>query len=489
MSTTMDRGATGSPRRQRLGVQDALWIVMDTPGNLMVVDSLFWTAEPIDWERYLADIRERLWDRYPVFRSIAVRDDDGSWWWEEQEDADLGDRYEHVVLPAPGGDEELQALVAEQRVAPLDPAEPLWRSILVDGYRGGSAVLFRAHHAIADGIRMVQLTLSVFDTSPDGGQVLPPSATASAAGATDGRDRHPGLLGRASATVGASAQLARTAAINPIGAAHTALTLAGAAAGAVGARALRTVPGDLDTVRKLALGTRNDNAAWTGHVGDRKVITWSEPLSLADTKRVAHAHGATVNDVLVTCLADSLRAYLDAHGTVCHSVTWDVPVNLQPFDPALPVALGNGFALVQLELPTNLRDIEHALRTVQDRMGRIKRGHEAAVDFGIQALIARMSKGLYRATIDLLANRAVGVLTNVPGPQVPLYVAGRKVEAMMGWAPLAANQAMSMTIYSYDGRVFVGLAADAGLVPDAHRIMTGFVDAFERLSEASSGRR
>ena len=272
MSTTTDRGATGSPCRQRLGVQDALWIEMDTPGNLMVVDSLFWTAEPIDWDRYLADIRERLWDRYPVFRSIAVRDDDGSWWWEEQEDADLGARYEHVVLPAPGGDEELQALVAERRVAPLDPAEPLWRSVLVDGYRGGSAVLFRAHHAIADGIRMVQLTLSVFDTSPDGGQVVPPSAPTTAAGATDARDRHQSLLGRAGATVGVSAQLARTAVTNPLGAAHTALTLAGAAAGAVGARAFSTVPGDLDTVRKLTVGTRNDNAVWTGHVGDRKVI-------------------------------------------------------------------------------------------------------------------------------------------------------------------------------------------------------------------------
>ena len=92
--------------------------------------------------------------------------------------------------------------------------------------------------------------------------------------------------------------------------------------------------------------------------GDRKVITWSEPLSLADTKRVAHVHGATVNDVLVTCVADSLRSYLDAHRTVCRSVTWDVPVNLQPFDPDLPIVLGNGFALVQLELPTDIGDID-----------------------------------------------------------------------------------------------------------------------------------
>jgi diacylglycerol O-acyltransferase len=115
-------------------------------------------------------------------------------------------------------------------------------------------------------------------------------------------------------------------------------------------------------------------------------------------------------------------------------------------------------------------------------MGRIKRGHEAVVDFAVQAAISRMSKRLYRATIDLLANRAVGVLTNVPGPRIPLYVAGQKVEGMMGWAPLTADQVMSVTIFSYDGKVFVGIAADAGLVPGHERIVDGFADAFRRLS-------
>ena len=158
--------------RQRLGVQDALWLEMDKPGNLMVVDSLFWTATPIDWDRYLDATRQRLWDRYPVFRSVVVRGEDGAWYWEEQPDADLAARYDRVVLPEPGGDAELQALIASERTAPLDRSEPLWRAVLVDGFNGGSAVLFRGHHAIADGIRMVQLALSIFDASPDGATVV-----------------------------------------------------------------------------------------------------------------------------------------------------------------------------------------------------------------------------------------------------------------------------------------------------------------------------
>ena len=494
--------------RQRLGVQDALWLEMDKPGNLMVVDSLFWTATPVDWDRYRDLVKERLWDRFPAFRSVVVRGDDGAWYWEEQAGADLEARYERAVLPEPGGDAELQDLISSQRVVPLDRGEPLWRAVLVDGFHGGGAVLFRTHHAIADGIRMVQVTLSVFDAGPDGADAPVTEARrrepsrVPAPGPTDG---HPSVVSQvrsgATSVASTSLQLAHSAVTNPVGAAHTALTMSGAMSGSVvgavrsGARTARDLgsrgvppflsgmPGDVDTARKLVLGTRNDNTRWTGTVGARKAVAWSPPLSLDDVKAVAHDHGATVNDVLVTCVAESLRAYLQRHRAVCRSVTWDVPVNLKPFDPDLPVVLGNSFALVQLELPTNIDDPVRTLGVVGRRMGRIKSGHEAVVDFGVQAAISRMSTRLYRFTIDLLANRAIGVLTNVPGPQMPLYVAGQKVEGMMGWAPLTADQVMSFTIYSYDGKVFVGIAADAGLVPEHEQIVDGFADAFRRLSQ------
>jgi diacylglycerol O-acyltransferase len=491
--------------RQRLGVQDALWLEMDKPGNLMVVDSLFWAATPIDWDRYLEIVRERLWDRYPVFRSVAVHAEDGAWYWEELPDATLESRLERVVLPAPGGDAELQDLIASQRTEPLDRSEPLWRAMMVDGYNGGSAVLFRGHHAIADGIRMVQLALSVFDASPDGGPVdaaavAVPYPKLSLAPDTEPADAAPSRLGQlrslAGNLAGASLGLTRSAVTNPVGALDSTITLSQSAIASMasrtrsvmGARSLgmpgffAAVPGDVDTARKLILGTRNDNTMWTGSVGQSKAVAWSPALSLADVKAVAHAQRATVNDVLVACVADSLRSYLHKHSAVCHSVNWDVPVNLKPFDVDLPLELGNSFALVQLELPTNIDDPVRTLEVVRHRMGRIKRGHEAAVDYAVQAAISRMSKRLYRATIDLLANRAVGVLTNVPGPQVPLFIAGQKVEGMMGWAPMTADQVMSVTIFSYDGKVFVGIAADTGLVPESGLIVDGFADAFLRLS-------
>jgi diacylglycerol O-acyltransferase len=488
--------------RRRLGTQDALWLEMDKPGNLMVVDSLFWTAEPIDWDVWSQVAKERLWDRFPVFRSVVVRGEDGGWWWEERTDLDFDDRQEHVVLPEPGGDAELQALIASVRTVPLDRSEPLWRAVLVDGYHGGSAVLFRAHHAIADGIRMVQVTLSVFDPAPEG-RSRPRRASVStlAAPPTPRSSAAPGVGTPAGSVARTSVQLARSVVTNPVGAAHSTLAVTGSVIGAVGSRArsalgrrpdlppfLAGVPGDVDTARKLVLGTRNDTTTWTGSVGAQKAIAWSPPIPLEDVKAVARAQDATVNDVLVTCVAESLRRYVEGHGAVCHSVTWDVPVNMVPFDPALPVELGNSFALVQLELPTNIEDPLRTLQVVRHRMRRIKAGHEAVVDFGVQALFSHLTSRVYRFAVDLIANRAIGVLTNVPGPREALYVGGRRIEGMMGWAPLSGDQVMSFTIYSYDAKVFVGIAADAVLVPDHEQVVDGFVEAFRALERLTPAR-
>ena len=146
--------------RRQLGVQDALWLEMDRPTNLMVVDSLVWTANPIDWNRFRVIAKERLWERYRVFRSVAVRGDDDAWYWEEQLGDDFEAHFEHVQLSEPGDDAVLQELIGSQRTVPLDRDKPLWKMFLVDGYQDGSAIFIRSHHALADGIRMVQWAMS-----------------------------------------------------------------------------------------------------------------------------------------------------------------------------------------------------------------------------------------------------------------------------------------------------------------------------------------
>jgi diacylglycerol O-acyltransferase len=527
--------------RHDMGVQDALWLEMDRPSNLMVVDALLWTSEPIDWDGFAAVAKERLWDRYRVLRSVAVHDD-STWCWEEQPSDEFESHLTRIRLPKPGGDAELQDFVGSQRTVPLDRSRPLWVVFCIDGFKGGSAVLIRTHHAIADGIRMVQLAMSLFDATPEGGAILAPPVKHHAARevestqplaarvrdevgavanelldlttelgktvgnaltdpvgtARTGIDAVGKVVGEITSAAGQSLERAANSLTNPVGIAHGAAGAVAGTADSTGARLrhamrprlpgdgplvdlLSSSPGDIDYARKLLLGTRNDPTIWTGSVGTRKVVAWSDPLPLASVKEAARAHNATVNDVLVTCVAGTLHTYLTAHDASCASVNWMIPVNLKPLDLTLPEELGNSFAIVQLELPTGTADPLAVLDVVKHRMGRIKNGHEAAITFRLQEVISGFNDSVYRATVDLLANRAIGVLTNVPGPPIPVYLAGQQVEGMVGWAPLSGDQPMSFTIYSYDGKVFVGIACDADLVPDHEQIVEGFAAAFHRL--------
>ncbi len=372
-------------------------------------------------------------------------------------------------------------------------------------------------------MRMVQLAMSLFDASPEGGPILGPSVAQHAA-----RPHPPGqrLTERARSGAGDAARTARQAISlvgeviataadaprilkhfndfgqlavrNPVGAGHT-LIAAAWATGSDVATAVRAslpgggvlvdvfsaAPGDVDTVRKLLLGTRNDATIWTGAAGDEKGVAWSEPVPLAQVKVVAKANNCTVNDVLVAGVAATLHDYLQAHHARCSSVTFMVPVNLKPLDLTLPDTLGNDFALVQLELPTDQPDVRRVLAAAKRRMNRIKHGHEAALAFRLQEAIAGLNRGLYEASVDLFTNRTLGTLTNVPGPPMPVFLAGSRVEGIVGWAPVSGDQPMSFTISSYSGTVIVGIACDKTLVPDHETIVDGFATAFARLVEAS----
>ena len=512
--------------RRRLGVQDALWLEMDRPNNLMVVDSVIWTAQPLDFAKVRAVVEERLLNRYPVFRSLAVKDDDGSWWWELDENFDFDNHVALISLKKPDDPRALQELVGAHRTEMLDRNRPLWQAIWVKRDRAASALILRSHHAIADGMRMVQLSMSLFDATPQGGPIMAPAVIqqgvqtqppgqsvaqrvrATAAGAAQAAG---GVISRVTGALGGLAdapqalqqvgRMGRFALRNPLGAGDTVVH----AVQATGAAVVQTVraallpgggsmvdvfsaaPGDVDTLRKLLIGTRNDATIWTGEAGGEKSVAWSEPMSLPAIKAVARANRCTVNDVLVTTVAGTLHDYLKAHGARCSSVTFMVPVNLKPIDLTLPETLGNEFALVQLELPTDEPDAGKVLEAAKRRMDRIKNGHEAAVAFRLQETIAGFSRSLYEASVDLFTNRTLGTLTNVPGPPMPVYLAGSLVDGMVGWAPISGDQPMSFTIYSYDGEVTVGIACDTKLVPDHEMIIEGFGAAFARLVDATPG--
>ena len=149
---------------------DSLWLELDRPSNLITITSLMWTATPIDPDRLRAVLRDRLLVRYPVFRqrpelrSGPLR----SGTWVDDEDFDLDRHLVVGTVPAPGDRAALQAFIGAERATVLDPAHPLWRVHLLQNYRGGSALVQRYHHSLADGIRLTQVMLRMLDPVDDG---------------------------------------------------------------------------------------------------------------------------------------------------------------------------------------------------------------------------------------------------------------------------------------------------------------------------------
>jgi len=495
-----------------MGVQDALWLEMDRPTNIMVADVAVWTAEPLDFGPLTAALAERLVERFPVFRSRAATDGGGDWCWEPDPDFDIANHVSSAALPNPDDPRCMHELVAAHRTKILDRNRPLWQVIWVERYRGGSAIILRSHHALADGMRLVQLAMSLFDAAPEGGAILGPGVAQYAAQPEPPRaplSRRLRTAATESATVArttrrmlaatpprSAARLFRFALWNPLGALHTAIHALRRSAttlrralppGGFLARALARAPGDVDTARKFVLGTRNDATIWTGPASGSKGVAWSSPLPLSAVKAVAKVHGCTVNDVLVATVASALHDYLRSQHARCDSVAFMVPVNLKPLDLSVPETLGNEFALVQLELPTDEPDPVIVLNTARRRMNRIKKSNEAAVAFRLQEVISGLSRNLYEASVQLFTNRTLGVLTNVPGPPIPVYLAGALVEGIAGWAPVSGDQPMSFSICSYNGDVVVGIACDTELVPGYGSIVDGFAVAFDRLVAATPG--
>ena len=218
-----------------------------------------------------------------------------------------------------------------------------------------------------------------------------------------------------------------------------------------------------------------------GKPGVAKTVAWSEPMPLDLVKAVGYVAGGSVNDVLLSCVAGALRAYLIERGDNPDGVEIRamIPVNLRR--PGAENRLGNRFGLVALTLPLGIANPLARLAAVRARMEALKGSYQAPVTLGVLSLVGMAPKALQTQVLDLLAKKATAVMTNVPGPGQPLYMAGGKLAQMMFWVPQSGDIGMGVSILSYNGGVQFGLVTDKSFVPDPQNIVGRFFPEFERL--------
>ena len=453
------------PRRERMSSVDTAWLRMDRATNRMAIVGVLVLDTPLDYERLKAVLAARFL-RYDRFR-MRPREDLASAWWEEAPRFDLDRQLKRVRLPGRGGPDALKRFVGRLAPRPFDPRRPWWEFHLVEHYGSGSAVVVRIHHSYADGIALIGVMLSLTTEAPE------PAADAAAPPAAPPKhDGSEGLLAQLFEPVAGALRLSGDVLEQYLALLRDPQKVLDYAriAGSVAAEVaqLVTMPDDSRTRFK-------------GAAGVEKAVAWTEPLSLDEVKAVGKVLDCSVNDVLLSTAAGALRRYLLEKGDPVAGVELRamVPVNLRP--PSDDGRLGNRFGLVTLLLPVAIANPLARVYEVHGRMEALKRSYQPVIAFALLGLAGFLPRAAQQEMLDVLANKATAVMTNVPGPQEPLYLAGARVGQIMFWVPQSGDIGMGVSILSYNGGVQFGLITDAGRVPDPERVISGFRPEFERL--------
>ena len=446
--------------RRPMSPLDSIWLAMDRPNNLMVIDSVMFLGEAPDWDEFIRLFETRVVERFPVFRQhpeqaglLGSRPH-----WVDDEEFDLGRHFRRATLPGPGDDAALQRYMEQHLSTPLDPSHPLWEVHLLDGHGSGAAIFVRTHHALADGLALGRVLLSLTSDEVDG----PPPGTALTGGGppTTG-------VGSPGSQVGGLASLG-------LGMARTALDGVTSLATLDGLRgAARLGVRTTQVVSDLLLSHNPDNPL-SGSPGPAKRIAWTGPLPLAGAKSLGRLAGATVNDVLLSAVAGALRTYQLDRGVAPTDLLTMVPVNLRDLRLPLPPELGNDFTLIYVRFPSATAAPLARLAETKRRMDWLKGSPETTLTHLLMDVIGRVGRGLDRPVIDFFANKALGVTTNVIGPRSRLRLAGVPVEGILGWVPGSGTHTVGVSIFTYAGTVRVGVVTDATLVPDPERLVAAF---------------
>ncbi|MGB3429875.1 MAG: wax ester/triacylglycerol synthase family O-acyltransferase, partial [Burkholderiaceae bacterium] len=462
-------------KRERMSSVDTAWLRMDSPGNLMMIVGIYEFNGQLDFKR-LRDLVEQRFCVHRRFRSRVTQDTTG-YYWEEADDFDLDLHLVRTALPGRGTTDDLKRFAGRMASTALDPSRPLWQFQVVDNYNGGQAMVARIHHCIADGIALIGVLLAMTSQDPIENMVEAPAADAPARGPTSDWD----ALLRPLTDVTVKAIDTTGDVASKVLHAYSAMLNDPDSLGETAGEYARIATQVAKDAAAIALMENDTVTSLKGQPSGSKVVAWNEPLPLDDVKAVSKALGCSINDVLLASVAGAIRAYLVDRGedvTGCELRAM-VPVNLR--DPKKWKELGNKFGLVPLLLPVGIENPIARVFEVRRRMGELKASYQAVLAMGLLGVVGLAPRQLQKQALDFLARKATTVMTNVPGPQQPLYMAGAQIRRIMVWVPQSGDIGVGVSILSYAGGVQFGLITDKKLCAEPQRIIDRFAPEFEKV--------
>ena len=461
-----------SPMTDRLTALDTSFLHLeDDAAHMHVASVMLFDGDPPPQDELIAGIESRL-HLVPRYRQklAFVPFGQGRPRWVDDPHLNLSYHVRKTALPAPGSEEQLRALAGRVLAQQLDRDKPLWEIWVVEGVEGGRfALICKTHHALVDGISGVDIVTVLFDLSPDPSKPPEPERRWLPA-PTPSRTQ---LL--------SEALLER--AIVPTEIARSVRAIF---------RAPRQIAG---SVRDSLVGV--GAMAWAGmnpappspyncSIGPHRRFTWVR-TDLADIKAIKNSLGGTVNDVVLATVSGALGRHLHRRGETLsgRELKAMVPVSVRAEEDR--GALGNQVAAMMAPLPVWCEEPAQRLEIVSESMAGLKDSGQA-----VGAQVLTQLSGFAPPTIMTQASRLMArqrmfnvVVTNVPGPQMPLYLMGHELRDLFPMVPLARNQALGIAIMSYNGKMNFGLVGDYDAMHDLDDLADDFGASLAALADAA----
>ena len=459
----------------RLSAVDASFLAQEGACTHMHVGAVtIFEGPPPSYEDFCNHLRSRL-HLVPRYRQKLAFPpvETGRPLWVDDPSFNLEYHVRHTALPAPGSDEQLRALAARVHSQQLDRSKPLWEVWLVQGLADGRfALLTKTHHALVDGVSGVDLATVIFDLSPEP-QIAPHE------GEPWEPQPEPSAAELAARGIRAMVKTPFDLAAKAVEAAvHPAETLDGARVAAEGLG--EVVWAGLNPAPETPLNVE---------IGPHRRVVFVRN-DLADFKTVKNAFGGTVNDVVLTVVSGALQKWLRSRGVRTEGLELRalVPVSIRGKDEHNQ--LGNRIVVMRGPLPVYIDDPVARLKVVKQAMDGLKESKQAVgaevltsvQEFAPPTVLAQASRLNFSTRLFNL------IVTNVPGPQFPLYVLGRKLEDLYPIAFLPRRHALAVAIMSYDGKIDFGLLGDYDAMPDLEYFGEQLEASLEELLDAARKR-
>ena len=424
---------------------DSAWLALECPENPMTITVML-RVDGLT-EARLRDFLQDYWLAWERFLFLPVPRPPG-WWWER--DPTFALHHHLQVVREPLDNQQLQDWVSARLNQPLPAYRPRWKFWLVPEAEGGAALLLRIHHCYADGLSLLGVFERICTPSPQQHPAIygaredadlnrwKRSASAWLKAVTMERDESPDKAARGEKSTVERVTMQGLKLMNELS-------------------QFLVEPEDTpSTLKRPLLGRRH--------------CRWSAPVALERFRQAADATGATINDVLLSCVAAAVRAHLgdddtdldDAilHAAVPVSVREQLPEGIRPE----PAALGNFFGTVFVPLPVDGDSPLERLYRVKHETRRLKKSWQPGISWGLAGSAGLLPQTWRQPIAELMYRKASAVVSNVAGTRETRYLAGCRIREQMFWVPQAGNIGLGISIVSYDGKVQFGVVADEAIL-------------------------